>query len=64
MEEGLTVFTVEWSEGKSNRRSAYFEGDVLRDCDDNQDLLTLEDAKEKMGVFLLATLCIINVQVY
>ncbi|CAN0310050.1 unnamed protein product, partial [Ectocarpus sp. 8 AP-2014] len=64
MHEGHTVFTVEWSEGKSNRRSAYSTEDVLRDRDDNQGVATLEEAKEKMGVFLLATLCMVNVQVY
>lgn len=64
MDEGYTVFTVEWSEGKSNRRSAYSTEDVLRDRDDNQGVATLEEAKEKMGVFLLATLCMVNVQVY
>ncbi|CAM9459462.1 unnamed protein product [Ectocarpus sp. 12 AP-2014] len=64
MDEGYTVFTVEWSEGTCNRRSAYSTEDVLRDRDDNQGVATLEEAKEKMGVFLLATLCMVNFQVY
>ncbi|CAM9633041.1 unnamed protein product, partial [Ectocarpus sp. 13 AM-2016] len=64
MDAGYAVFTIEWLEGRSNRHVPYTTEDVLRERDDNQGVVTLEEAKKKMGVFLLTTLCIINVQVY
>lgn len=64
MDAGYAVFTIEWLEGRSNRRVPYTTEDVLRERDYNQGVVTLEEAKKTMGVFLLTTLCIINVQVY
>ncbi|CAN0527609.1 unnamed protein product, partial [Laminaria digitata] len=64
MEKGYNEFTIEWSSGNENKCSAYTTEDVLRDRDDNQGVVTLNEAKEKIRVFLLAALCMVNVQVH
>lgn len=64
MEEGYNVFTIEWSGGKGKACSAYTTEDVLCFRDDDQGVVTLDEANKKMRVFLLATLCMVNTQVH
>lgn len=64
MGKGYNEFAIEWSGGTGNKRSAYTTEDVLHDRDDGQGVVILDEAKEKMGVFLLAALCMVNIQVH
>lgn len=64
MGKGYNEFTIEWSGGTGNKRGVYTTEDALHDLDDDQGVVTLDEAKEKMGGFLLAALCMVNVQVH
>ncbi|CAN0296137.1 unnamed protein product, partial [Ectocarpus sp. 8 AP-2014] len=64
MEDGYNVFTIEWSDGKGNARSAYTTREVLCYRDDGQGVVSLDDANACMRVFLLAALCMVNTQVH
>ena len=64
MEKGYNAFTIEWLGVRGKKRSANTTEDVLRDRGDGQGVVSLDEAKKRMEVFLLATLCMINVQVH
>lgn len=48
MEEGYNVFTIEWSNGKGNARSAYTTLEVLCYRDDGQAVVSLDEANACM----------------
>lgn len=60
--DGYNEFTIQWSMGKKD--SKYCLDDVLRDRDDGQAVVSLEDATEKMNIVLLAALCMVNIHVH
>ncbi|CAN0439184.1 unnamed protein product, partial [Ectocarpus sp. 12 AP-2014] len=61
MVKGYNTFTIEWSDGRK-KNSEYKTGDVLRDRDDGQDVVSLGEAKKKMNSFLLEARCMADVQ--
>lgn len=64
MEKGYNVFTIEWLRGKGDKRSAYATKDMLRSRECGQGVVSFDEANEKMRVFLLANLSMVNVQVH
>ncbi|CAN0040625.1 unnamed protein product [Ectocarpus sp. 12 AP-2014] len=64
MEKGYNVFTIEWSSGKGNTRSAYTTEAMLKDRRCGQGVVSLDEANKNMRAFLLATLCMVNAQVH
>lgn len=63
MVRGYNAFTIKWKRG-GHGDSKYSTDDVLRHADDDQGVVSLEEDTRHMNVFLLATLCMVNVQVY
>ena len=55
--KGYNSFTIEWPGGRGKKRRAYTTRDVLRNRDDGQGVVPLNEAKKRMEVFLLVTLC-------
>lgn len=61
MVKGYNTFTIEWSDARK-KNSEYTTGEVLRDRDDGQGVVSLDEAKQRMISFLLVARCMADVQ--
>ncbi|CAM9812390.1 unnamed protein product [Pylaiella littoralis] len=61
MVKGYNTFTIEWSDGRK-KNSEHKTGDVLRDRDDGQGVVSLGEATQRIEGFLHSARCMADVQ--